>query len=66
MEDPKWLASFVEKQQAKNTSGRKTELENLRLAPETISHGSCEVIPEKSRIYRFAKRRAFFGLGAYG
>jgi MoaA/NifB/PqqE/SkfB family radical SAM enzyme len=66
MEDPKWLAAFVEKHQAQNTSGRRNELENLRLAPETFSHGSCEVIPEKSRIYRFAKRRAFFGLGAYG
>jgi MoaA/NifB/PqqE/SkfB family radical SAM enzyme len=66
MEDPRWLAEFVEKHQAKNTSGRPGELERLRLAPETDSHGSCEVIPEKSRIYRFAKKRAFFGLGAYG
>ncbi len=66
MEDPKWLADFVQKHEAKNTSGRKGELDRLRFAPETTSHGSCEVIPEKSRIYRFAKRRAFFGLGAYG
>lgn len=66
MEDPQWLAGFVQKHEAKNTSGRKGELERLKLAPETLSHGSCEVIPEKSRIYRFAKRRAFFGLGAYG
>jgi len=66
MEDPRWLAGFVEKHQAKNTSGRPAELERLKLAPETNSHGSCEVIPEKSRIYRFAKKRAFFGLGAYG
>jgi len=66
MEDPQWLAEFVQKHDAKNTSGRKGELERLRMAPETNSHGSCEVIPEKSRIYRFAKKRAFFGLGAYG
>ena len=66
MEDPRWLAEFVEKHQAKNTSGRANEPERLKLAPETSSHGSCEVIPEKSRIYRFAKKRAFFGLGAYG
>ena len=66
MEDPRWLAEFVQKHDAKNTSGRNVELERLRMAPETFSHGSCEVIPEKSRIYRFAKRRAFFGLGAYG
>ena len=66
MEDPAWLAGFVDQHQAQNTSGRKDELERLRIAPETFSHGSCDVIPEKSRIYRFAKRRAFFGLGAYG
>ena len=66
MEDPAWLAGFVDQHQAQNTSGRKDELERLRIAPETFSHCSCDVIPEKSRIYRFAKRRAFFGLGAYG
>jgi MoaA/NifB/PqqE/SkfB family radical SAM enzyme len=66
MEDPRWLAEFVTKHGAKNTSGRSGELERLKLTPETFSHGSCEVIPEKSWIYRFAKRRAFFGLGAYG
>jgi hypothetical protein len=66
MEDPRWLAEFVTRHQATNTSGRKGEPGQLNLAPEIVSHGSCEVIPEKSRIYRFAKRRAFFGLGAYG
>ena len=66
MEDPQWLAEFVKKHNAKNTSGRRDELFRLATAPETTSHGSCEVIPEKSRIYRFAKKRAFFGLGAYG
>jgi MoaA/NifB/PqqE/SkfB family radical SAM enzyme len=66
MEDPRWLAEFVQKHEAKNTSGRKDELYRLATAPETFSHSSCEVIPEKSRIYRFAKKRAFFGLGAYG
>lgn len=66
MEDPQWLAEFVIRHQATNTSGRKGEPDRLKLAPQIGSHGSCEVIPEKSRIYRFAKRRAFFGLGAYG
>jgi len=66
MEDPQWLAEFVKKHNAQNTSGRKGEQDRLTLAPITNSHGSCEVIPEKSWIYRFAKRRAFFGLGAYG
>lgn len=66
MEDPQWLAEFVRKQKAQNTSGRRGEVERLELAPVITSHGSCPVIREKSWIYRFAKRRAFFGLGAYG
>ena len=66
MEDPQWLAGFVKKHNALNTSGRRGEAERLAAAPITCSHGSCEVIREKSWIYRFAKRRAFFGLGAYG
>ncbi|HET6557422.1 MAG TPA: radical SAM/SPASM domain-containing protein [Prolixibacteraceae bacterium] len=66
MEDPQWLADFVRKQNAQNTSGRRGEAERLEVAPQITSHGSCPVIREKSWIYRFAKRRAFFGLGAYG
>lgn len=66
MEDPQWLANFVELHQAKDTSGRTGEAQRLAMAPQITSHGSCEVIREKSWIYRFAKRRAFFGLGAYG
>ena len=66
MEDPQWLVDFVKTHKALNTSGRRGEAERLAIAPVTCSHGSCEVIREKSWIYRFAKRRAFFGLGAYG
>jgi hypothetical protein len=66
MEDPQWLSDFVQLHQAKDTSGRKGEAQRLTTAPQIVSHGSCDVIREKSWIYRFAKRRAFFGLGAYG
>ena len=45
---------------------RKDLLEKLAASPAVCSHGSCKIIPEKSRMYRFAKNRAFFGLGAYG
>jgi hypothetical protein len=34
--------------------------------PKVPSHGSGVPVPEKGWIYRFAKKRAFFGLGAYG
>jgi MoaA/NifB/PqqE/SkfB family radical SAM enzyme len=66
MEDPIWLNEFVSKHKAKNTSNRADLLEKLSVSPCICSHGSAKQIPEKSRIYRFVKNRAFFGLGAYG
>lgn len=66
MEDPLWLRDFGERHQALNTSNRPTMLQEFAKAPLTSSHGSCPKIPEKSRIYRIAKRMAFFGMGAYG
>ncbi|RKD87796.1 radical SAM protein [Mangrovibacterium diazotrophicum] len=66
MEDPQWLADFVEKYGAVDSSGRDNEAERLRQMPRVCSHGSGTVIPEKNKLYRFAKNRAFFGLGAYG
>ncbi|WP_321287445.1 radical SAM protein [uncultured Sunxiuqinia sp.] len=66
MEDPQWLANFVEKHEANDTSGRDNELERLRWMTPVASHGAGKPIPEKKWIYKFAKNRAFFGLGAYG
>ncbi len=66
MEDPQWLKRFAEKHQATNTSNRDEMWEQLAISPSVSSHGQCKVIPEKSRVYRFVKNRAFFGLGAYG
>jgi MoaA/NifB/PqqE/SkfB family radical SAM enzyme len=66
MEDPRWLKEFSEKHQALNTSQRMNMLKDFENAPIVPSHGSCSTIPEKSWIYRIAKRMAFFGMGAYG
>ncbi len=66
MDDPKWLVSYVNKNNAKDTSGRGNEAERLSSMPIVPSHGSGVPIPEKNRMYKFAKKRAFFGLGAYG
>jgi len=66
MDDPAWLAEFVQKYKVKNTSGRPDETARLPAVPFVPSHGLCKDISEKSRLYRFAKKRAFFGLGAYG
>jgi len=66
MDDPQWLISKVEKHAAKDSSGRGNEFERLSAMPKVPSHGSVKEIREKSWAYRFAKKHAFFGLGAYG
>ena len=66
MEDPQWLVQQIEKFGALDTSGRDNEKERLLAMEKVVSHGSTKAIPEKSRIYKFAKRKAFFGFGAYG
>jgi hypothetical protein len=66
MEDPLWLKDFAERHEALNTSNRAGYLADLANAPMVVSHGSCPVLPEKSMIYRLAKKTAFFGMGAYG
>lgn len=66
MDDPKWLAGYVLEHNARDTSGRGNEAGRLSAMDKVPSHAGAEAIPEKSRMYKFAKRRAFFGLGAYG
>jgi MoaA/NifB/PqqE/SkfB family radical SAM enzyme len=66
MEDPAWVVEMAEKHGATDTSGRGNEAERLRKMPKVPSHGSGIPVPEKSWVYRFAKKKAFFGLGAYG
>jgi MoaA/NifB/PqqE/SkfB family radical SAM enzyme len=66
MEDPEWLAGMAKKHNATDTSGRGNELQRLKNMPKTPSHSSGIPVPEKSWMYKFAKKRAFFGLGAYG
>lgn len=66
MEKPGWLADFAERHAATDTSGRGDEAERLRAMPGVPSHGGGTPVPEKNRMYKFAKKRAFFGLGAYG
>ncbi len=66
MDDPAWLADFGRQHNATDTSGRGNEYTRLSEAPQVVSHGSARPIPERSFWYRFAKKHAFFGLGAYG
>lgn len=66
MENPGWLIDFANRFSAINTSNRADYGNALKRAPKIISHGSSKHIPEKKWIYKFAKKNAFFGLGAYG
>ncbi len=66
MDDPQWLVEYTKKHKAKDTSGRGNEAARLQAMQKIPSHGSVKPIPEKNKFYRFAKKRAFFGLGAYG
>lgn len=66
MDDPQWLVNYTNKHDARDTSGRGNEAARLSAMQKVPSHGSIKPIPEKNRFYRFAKKRAFFGLGAYG
>ena len=66
MENPEWLAKYADEHHAVNTSNRPELSAQLTNGCSVCSHGSCPEIPEKNWIYRIAKKRAFFGLGAYG
>lgn len=66
LEDPARLLEYVRRLDARDTSGRDAfaELAAMSQAPSHDIPG--EEIPEESRLYRFAKKRWFFGFGAYG
>jgi len=66
MDNPQWLVEKVEKHAARDSSGRGNEATRLKEMEPVPSHGSANPIREKSWVYRFAKKHAFFGLGAYG
>lgn len=66
MDHPQWLVEKVEKHGARDSSGRGNEAARLAAMEAVPSHGSAEPVREMSWMYRFAKKHAFFGLGAYG
>ena len=66
LENPKALKNFVVKEGARPSSGRENQNGELEFAPLPDHDMKGFAIPEKSFIYRFAKKRWFFGFGAYG
>ena len=67
MEHPDTLADFIRDEQAVDSSGRGTLLQELNCMGSCGSHHQPgQEIPERSWAYRFAKKNWFFGFGAYG
>lgn len=67
MERPDLLKDFLKKMKARNTGGRTDGYDELDEAARFPSHGmEGQEIPEKNMLYRFGKKRWFFGFGAYG
>lgn len=67
LEDPAKLNEILVKTGAYDSSKRNTAFAELKGMDKCAGHNiSGKEIPEKSRLYRFAKKNWFFGFGAYG
>jgi len=67
LEDPAALREFVMSHEARDTTGRNTGLQELgEMNPQPGHHQPGREIPERGFVYRWAKRKWFFGFGAYG
>ncbi|MFT5128608.1 MAG: MoaA/NifB/PqqE/SkfB family radical SAM enzyme [Rhodothermales bacterium] len=66
LEAPDKLADLVEKHAANDTTVRKSAIPELRaLKPRTSQYNPAKQIPERSWLYRFAKRFWFNDFGTY-
>ncbi len=67
LENPRRLQEFSVSEKASPSSGRIGQMEELPSMPAMPGHDlGADSIPEKSILYRFAKKNWFFGFGAYG
>lgn len=67
LEKPGVLFDFLAAEKARDTSGRDTAFAELAaMSPQPGHHLPGQEIPEASWLYRFAKKKWFFGFGAYG
>jgi len=66
LERPDVLLEVVRRHRARDTTQRGTALAELEaMKPMSSQYTPGALIPEKSRLYRFAKKHWFFGFGAY-
>jgi MoaA/NifB/PqqE/SkfB family radical SAM enzyme len=66
LERPDLVRDLVVKYGARDTTQRQTALAELEaLEPRTSQYDPGNEIPEENWMYRFAKKRWFFGFGAY-
>lgn len=67
MEDPALFRRFTVDEKAVDSSGRGKAFDELAAMQRRPSHDmGDDAIPERSILYRFAKKHWFFGFGAYG
>lgn len=66
LEHPQALAALLRQSSADDTSGRDAFAELDASEPRTSHHLPGEEIPEDHWLYRFLKKRLFFGMGGYG
>jgi MoaA/NifB/PqqE/SkfB family radical SAM enzyme len=66
LEDPQRMLQYLEGQQALDSTSRQTVLEEYRrMAPLPGHNQEGEEIPEQNPIYKWLKKKYFFGFGAY-
>lgn len=67
LDDPAFVGELMTRHSAADSSGRNAIRNELAAMTPKPSHDmGADRIPEKVWFYRFAKKHAFFGLGAYG
>lgn len=66
LECPQELADYLRRMSAEDTSGRDALAELEASQPRTSHHLPGEEIPEDHWLYRFLKKRLFFGMSGYG
>jgi hypothetical protein len=66
LEHPVELAGWLREMEVEDASGRDALAELEASEPRTSHHLPGEEIPEDYWVYRFLKKRLFFGMGGYG